>query len=119
MSGEDGGHPDMTRGKNDRLPIAAPKELRQRFAGERRHKVVKTRKNVEQRTDDAPKIDQIAADRELTAHEPVLPKDFDGNLAKELDRQRNVAVNQWRNRSTPRSVLRRRRSRRETARYEP
>jgi len=30
---------------------------------------------------------------ERAAHEPVLPKDFDGNLAEELARQRNVAAN--------------------------
>ena len=93
MSGYADGRPDMTRRKNDRLPVAAANELRQGLAGARRHKLVKTRKDVEQWTDDAPEVDQLAADREIAAHEPVLPEDFDGNLAEELARQRNVAVN--------------------------
>ena len=93
MSGKAGGRSDMTRRKNDRLPVAAANELRQGLAGARRHKLVETRKDIEQRTDDAPEVDQPAADRELAAHEPVLPKDFDDNLAEELARQRNVAVN--------------------------
>jgi hypothetical protein len=83
----------MTRRKNDSLPVAAPNELRQRLAGARRHKLVKTREDIEQRTDDAPQVDQLVADRELPAHESVLPKDLDGNLAEELARQRNVAAN--------------------------
>jgi len=93
MSVEADGHPDMTRWKNDSLPVAAPNEPRQRLAGARRHKLVKTREDIEQRTDNAPEVDQLAADRELAAHEPVLPKDLDGNLAEELARQRNIAVN--------------------------
>jgi hypothetical protein len=93
MSGKAGGHSDMTRRKNDSLPVAAANELRQRLAGARRHKFVKPRKDVEQRTDDAPEVDQLAADRELAAHEPVLLKDLDGDLAEELARQRNVAAN--------------------------
>lgn len=63
-----GGYPDMTRRKNDSLPVAAPNELRQRLAGARRHKLVKTREDIEQRTDNAPKVDQLAADRELASH---------------------------------------------------
>ena len=93
MSRKAGGYPDMTRRKNDRLPVAAPNELRQGLAGARRHKLVKPREDIEQRTDDAPEVDQLAADRELAAHEQVLPKDLDGNLAKDLARQRNVAPN--------------------------
>jgi hypothetical protein len=93
MSGKAAGHPDMTRRKNDSLPVAAPNELRQRLAGARRHKLVETRRDAEQRTDDAPEVDQLAADREIAVHEPVSPKDFDGYLAEELARQRNVAVN--------------------------
>ncbi len=93
MSGKAGGRSDMTRRKNDSLPVAAPNELRQRLAGARRHKLVKTRDDIEQRTDDAPQVDQLVADRELAAHESVLPKDLDRNLAEELARQRNVAAN--------------------------
>ncbi len=93
MSVKAGGYPDMTRRKNDSLPVAAPNELHQWLTSARRHKLVKTREDVEQRTDNVPEVDQLAADRELAAHEPVLPKDFDGNLAEELARQRNVAVN--------------------------
>lgn len=93
MSGKAGGRSDMTRRKNDSLSVAAPNELRQRLAGARRHKLVKTREDIEQRTDNAPEVDQLAADRELAAHEPVLPKDLDGYLAEELARQRNVAGN--------------------------
>ena len=93
MSVKAGGYPDMTRRKNDSLPVAAPNELRQRLAGARRHNLVKTRDNIEQRTDNAPQVDQLVADRELAAHESVLPKDLDSNLAEELARQRNVAVN--------------------------
>jgi hypothetical protein len=69
MSGYADGRPDMTRRKNDRLPVAAANELRQGLAGARRHKLVKTRKDVEQWTDDAPEVDQLAADREIAAHE--------------------------------------------------
>ena len=93
MSGKAGGRSDMTRRKNDSLPVAAPNELRQRLAGARRHKLVKTRDDIEQRTDNAPEVDQLAADRELAAHEPVLPKDLDGNLAEDLARHGNVAAN--------------------------
>jgi hypothetical protein len=93
MSVKARGYPDMTRRKNDSLPVAAPNELHQWLTSARRHKLVKTREDVEQRTDNAPQVDQLTADRELAAHEPVLPKDFDGNLAEELARQRNVAAN--------------------------
>lgn len=93
MSGKAGGHPDMTRRKDDSFPIAAANQLRQRLAGARRHKLIKPRKDIEQWTDDAPEVDQLAADRQIAAHEPVLPEDFDGNLAEELARQRNIAGN--------------------------
>ena len=39
MSVKAGGYPDMTRRKNDSLPVAAPNELRQRLAGARRQSV--------------------------------------------------------------------------------
>jgi DNA methylase/Restriction endonuclease len=63
MSVKAGGYSDMTRRKNESLPVAALNELRQRFAGARRHKLVKTREDIEQRTDSAPEVDQLAADR--------------------------------------------------------
>jgi len=68
MSGKAGGRSDMTRRKNDSLPVAAANELRQRLAGARRHKLVKTREDIEQRTDDAPEVDQLGADNELASH---------------------------------------------------
>jgi len=68
MSGKAGGRSDMTRRKNDSLSVAAPNEPRQRLAGARRHKLVETRKDIEQRTDDAPEVDQLGADNELASH---------------------------------------------------
>jgi hypothetical protein len=119
MSVKAGGYPDMTRRKNDSLPVAAPNELHQWLTSAPRHKLVKTREDVEQRTDDASEVDQLAADSELAAHEPVLPKDFDVNLAEELapPAERRCQSSAGTEQTRP-SAVRRRRSRREIGPYE-
>src|ERR1700730_4738791 len=82
----------MASGERQVAFVLAADKVRQSQTRSGMYYVIEVRNDVEQRADNAPQIDALAADRELALYQSVTLKDFLHQFAEDLTRQRHVAL---------------------------